>query len=118
MLHGYKRIKNDIWYFRKDHYCPDCGTKLQKVAVSKVVNSSSPEAKDFDFSNVDTYMVGNVKFTWDEFECPSCQKHLTVSEMKKIEGIPLPQKSGKLGVVLFLVFGILLLIAIHLIGKH
>ena len=77
-IKGYKRIKNHILYFRKDHFCPDCKAKLEKVAVSKVVNSRSPEAKDFDFDMFGSYAVGDVKFTWDEFECPNCKKHLTV----------------------------------------
>jgi ssDNA-binding Zn-finger/Zn-ribbon topoisomerase 1 len=84
--HGYKREYNDVLYFKKDHFCPDCGTKLEKVPVSKVVNSRSPEAKDFDFSmGSGTYAVGDIQFTWDEFECPNCKKHLTVKEMKKFE---------------------------------
>ena len=37
MPHGYKREYNDIFYFRKDHFCPECKTKLEKVPVSKVV---------------------------------------------------------------------------------
>ena len=58
MPHGYKREYNDVLYFKKDHFCPDCKTKLEKVPVSKVVNSRSPEAKDFDFSiGGDTYAV-------------------------------------------------------------
>lgn len=68
MPHGYKREYNDILYFRKDHFCPDCGEKLEKVAVSKVVSSKSPEAKDFDFSIGDVFAVGDIKFTWDELE--------------------------------------------------
>ena len=74
MPHGYQRIYKDIFYLRKAHFCPDCGTKLEKVAVSKVVNSRSPEAKNFDFSIDGVHMMGDVQFTWDEFECPNCKK--------------------------------------------
>ena len=117
--HGYKRIKNDIFYFRQDHFCPGCGTKLEKVPVSKVVNSKSPEAKDFDFSMAGgTYMIGDIQFTWDEFECPACKRHLSVNEMKEIEGVPLPQKSGKLAKVLFYIIGLLFVIAVVLIKKY
>lgn len=116
---GYKRIKTDIFYLRKAHICPDCGEKLVKVAVSKVINSRSPEAAQFDFSmGGDTYMIGDVKFVWDELECPSCKKHLTVSEMKQIEGIPLPAKPGKSGKVLFYVLSVLLLAAAWLWNGH
>ena len=119
MPHGYKRGYNDVLYFRKDHFCPDCKTKLEKVPVSKVVNSRSPEAKDFDFSmGFDSYAVGDIKFTWDEFECPNCKKHLTVNEMKEIEGIPLPKKPSKWHKILFYVFGILFLIAVALLKKY
>ena len=119
MPHGYKREYNDVLYFKKDHFCPDCGTKLEKVPVTKVVNSRSPEAKDFDFSiGCDTYAVGDIQFTWDEFECPNCKKHLTVNEMKEIEGVSLPKTPSKLRKILFYVFGILFLIAIALLKKY
>lgn len=119
MPHGYKREYNDVFYFRKDHFCPNCKTKLEKVPVSKVVNSRSPEAKDFDFSMCGgNFAVGDIQFTWDEFECPNCKKHLTVSEMKEIEGIPLPKKPTKWGKFLYYIFGILFIIAIALIKKY
>ena len=118
MSNGYKREYNDVLYFRKDHFCPDCGTKLEKVAVSKVVNSRSPEAKEFDFRLGDTFMVGDVRFTWDEFECPNCKRHLTVNEMKEIEGIPLPKKPRKWQKILFYIFGILFLMAVAFLKKY
>ena len=119
MPHGYKREYNDVFYFRKDHFCPDCKTRLEKVTVSKVVNSRSPEAKDFDFSMPGgNFAVGDIQFTWDEFECPNCKKHLTVNEMKKIEGIPLPKKPNKITKILFYIFGILFLIAVALAKKY
>ena len=119
MPHGYIREYNDGLYFKKDHFCPDCKTKLEKVTVSKVVNSRSPEAKDFDFSmGGGTYAVGDIQFTWYEFECPNCKKHLTINEMKEIEGIPLPKKPSKWHKILFYVFGILFLIAVALAKKY
>ena len=107
-------------YFRKPHYCPTYHTKLQKVAVSKVVNSHSPEARDFVFSLGDSYMVGNIRFTWDEFECPVCHKHLSIKEMKEIEGIKPKTRalSGKLGKILFWIIGILFLFAVLHIRKY
>ena len=119
MPHGYKREYNDIFYFRKDHFCPECKTKLEKVPVSKVVNSRSSEAKDFDFSMPGgIFAIGDIQFTWDEFECPNCKKHLTVNEMKAIEGISLPKKPSKLRKILFYIFGILLIIAVALMKKY
>ncbi len=85
MLNGIKYFNDDVIYMIKKHYCPDCKTLLQKVKVSRIVNSKSPEAKNFDFSNVDTWFIGNVKFVWKEFECPECKRHITVKEMKEIE---------------------------------
>lgn len=119
MPHGWKREYNDILYFRKDHFCPDCRTKLEKAPVSKVVHSRSPEAKDFDFSMPGgNFAVGDIQFTWDEFECPNCKKHLTVNEMKEIEGIHLPKKTSKWSKILFYVFVFLFLIAVVLIRKY
>ncbi len=118
MPHGYKREYNDILYFKKDHFCPDCGTKLEKVAVSRVVNAKSPEAKDFDFSMGNTYLVGDVQFTWDEFACPNCEKHLTVNEMKEIEGVPLPKKPSRRSKILFYILGLLFVVAVALIRKY
>ncbi|MBQ1982602.1 MAG: hypothetical protein II229_05210, partial [Clostridia bacterium] len=65
-----------------------------------------------------TYAVGDIKFTWDEFECPNCKKHLTVNEMKEIEGIPLSQKPSKWRKILFCIVGVLFLIAIALLKKY
>ena len=87
-----------------------------------MINSGSPEAKHSDFSMVrGTYAVGDIKFTWDEFECPNCKRHVTVNEMKEIEGIeeiPLPKKSSKRRKILFFIFGILFLIAVAFLKKY
>lgn len=113
---AYKRVYNDISYFKKDHFCPECKAKLAKVQVSRVVNPKSPEAADFDFSGpCRTHLVGDVQFTYDEFECPECKKHLSVNEMKEIEGIPLPKKPSKLKKTLFYAFWLLVFVAIGLI---
>ena len=84
---GIKRIFKCPFYVNwKKHYCPECHEKLEKIKVSKIVNSRSPEAADFDFLNTcDTYMIGNVKFIWTEFQCPACGKQISIDEMKKIE---------------------------------
>lgn len=117
MPQGYKRIKNDISYFKKEHFCPDCNTKLEKVPASKVVNSFSPEAKDFDFKMAGhVYAIGDIEFTWDEFECPACKRHLTVKEMKEIEGGSSSESSSILIRVLYYIF-IILLIA-NILIKH
>lgn len=110
MIHGIQYINKDVFYVRKAHFCPHCKTKMKTVKVSRVVNSRSPEAKDFDFSNGDTYMVGNIKFVWKEFECPSCGLHLTVQQMKEAEGVAPLEKEPKrrMGIILFVAVAILL----------
>ena len=90
MVVGKKYMSNAIFYtmFRK-HYCPVCGTKLSHKKVSKIVNSNSPEAKNYDFSLGDSFMTGDVKFIGKVFYCPSCGKEISVSEMRNYE------KAGK-----------------------
>lgn len=81
MITGIQYFNDNVLYMMKKHYCPFCNTRLKKVKVSCIVNSDSPEAKDFDFTD----LCGNVKFVWKEFECEQCKKHFTVKEMKKFE---------------------------------
>lgn len=119
MPQGFKRAYNDIFYLRKEHFCPSCHTKLEKVSVSRVVNSRSPEAKDFDFRMAGgTRMIGDVRFTWDELECPKCKRHLTVKEMKEIEGIPVPEKPSRLSKILWYVLGLLIVLALTWLRKY
>lgn len=71
----------------KKHNCPVCKRKLEKMKVSKIVNSKSDEAKKFDFSFAggDGFMSGNVKFIWTEFNCPRCDKNYSINEIYMIE---------------------------------
>ena len=88
MAYGKKFVYEDITYLRKNHFCPTCEGKVDVVSVSCVIDPKSEEAKDFDFTlGNGTNMVGPVEFHWKEFECRECQKHYTVRQMKKIEGI-------------------------------
>ena len=81
-----RRIFKSPFYTNfKNHFCPECHAKLDKIKCSKIVNSNSSDAKNFDFETLDGYMVGNVKFIWLEFKCPNCNKQLSIDEMKKIE---------------------------------
>lgn len=81
-----QRIYKKPFYVNfKKHFCTDCGIKLKKVVLSKIVNSNSPEAKNYDFHTFDNYMVGNVKFIWTAFQCPNCNRQFTIEEMKDIE---------------------------------
>lgn len=67
------------------HFCPVCGEELQKIKISKIVNSKSEEAKNYDFSSVDGYMVGNDKFIWTEFHCEKCDKNFSINSIYQAE---------------------------------
>lgn len=83
--HVQRIFKNPLYVNFKKHYCPECHSKLKKIKVSKIVNSSSPESEEFDFQSGETYMIGNVKFIWTEFQCPACGKKFSIDKMKSIE---------------------------------
>ena len=74
-----------IFVYLKKHKCPKCSTTLNVEQESVVVNSKSPEAKNYDFSNFDTFMLGDVKFINDIFACPGCGNRISIEEMKRIE---------------------------------
>ncbi len=69
------------------HFCPVCGEELRKIKISKIVNSKSEEAKNYDFSSPggDGYMVGNVKFIWTEFHCEKCDKNFSINSIYQAE---------------------------------
>lgn len=76
---------NPFYVHWKKHVCPKCGSKAELRYVSKIVNSKSPEAKDYDFSAGDTYFVGDVEYRTRYFYCPKCQIDISFQEMKKFE---------------------------------
>ena len=85
-IHGVKREwSNPFWVQFKKHDCPVCNDPLTVTKVSKVVNSRSVEAKDYDFSSVDTDMVGNIKFVRTAFRCDACDKVFSIREIREIE---------------------------------
>ncbi len=86
--HGVKRIWNSPYpfYLKKKHFCADCGTILDVIKVSRIVDSTSPEAEKFDFSlSTGGYAVGKIKFIWNELTCPQCGRQYTVEEIRHIE---------------------------------
>ena len=85
-IHGVKREwANPFWVRFKKHHCPICNGLLTVTKVSKVVNSSSEEAKDYDFSSADTHMIGNVKFIQTAFHCNACDKVFSTQEIRTNE---------------------------------
>ena len=86
MIHGISYEYCCSWfYLRKKHLCPNCITALGLKKREVIVNSESEEAKNYDFSCVDTYLRGNIKFVTFYFECPSCQTAYEIKELKKLE---------------------------------
>lgn len=86
MITGTKYINHDLFFtLFKKHYCPTCNKRLRLVKKSKIINSGSPEAANFDFSLADSFMKGNVRFVWKEFQCPACQTEYTIEDMKRRE---------------------------------
>lgn len=82
-----KKFIGESWlytYFKK-HYCPICNEKLEVKKISRVVNSKSSEAKNYDFSLGDSFLVGDVEFIFYVFSCPKCNKQYSVQEMKRNE---------------------------------
>ena len=85
-IHGVNREwSKPFWVRFKKHYCPTCMNLLTTTKVSKIVNSNSEEAKDYDFSSGDTYMIGNIKFIWTEFLCTACGKTYSLQEIRENE---------------------------------
>jgi len=86
MIHGKITRYNCSWfYLRKKHFCPSCQNTLERKKREVVVNSESEEARNYDFSCVDTYLCGNIKFVTFYFECPSCGKTYEIRELKTLE---------------------------------
>lgn len=91
---GWQIMKNAIKYVYdvnpfyvhwKRHFCPKCGNKLELRYASRIINSKSPEATDYDFSVGDTFFVGDVEFRIGYFHCLNCQLDISFKEMKKYE---------------------------------
>ncbi len=69
----------------KKHVCPKCGSKVELRYISESVNSKSPEAKGYDFSVGDTFLVGDVEFRTRCFYCPKCMINISFQEMQRFE---------------------------------
>ena len=109
MIHGKVSSLTGTLYFKKEHKCPKCKTTMEAITVKKVVNSNSPEAKQYDFRlRRGVYLKGNIEFSWKELKCPACGAQFTMEQMQKIEFESLDpeqkikqEKKEKLKVALF-----------------
>ena len=81
MISGVKHINSHPFFFLKKHYCPKCNEKLKVVKEFKIINSNSAEAKNYDFSMVDTYLSGDVKFIFKKLECTKCKVRFSAEEI-------------------------------------
>lgn len=78
---------NPFYIHWRKHICPKCGAKLRTAYDSTIVNSNSPEAKEYDFSIAagDSYLTGDVEFRTGYFKCQKCEFTISFDEMKKYE---------------------------------
>ncbi len=84
-VHGVKREYSNPFFCMKKHFCPVCHKILEKSETETIVNSRSAEAKNYDFSNGDCFMTGNIKFIKTVFRCNECNKIYTTKEVKENE---------------------------------
>lgn len=86
MKTGKKRIWSAPFFTHfRAHYCPECCARLTLEKMSKVVNSGSAEAKQFEFDLGDTSMAGDVEFVYDEFHCESCGFRILPTALRQWE---------------------------------
>jgi len=70
----------------RKYYCPICWKTVQVRVKSQIIDTKSEEAKNFDFPVFEGgAVVGKVKFVWDVFYCASCDKEITITEMREFE---------------------------------
>ena len=82
-IQGVKRECHNPLFLYKKHFCPKCGSKLHVIKIEKIVDSASPEAKKYDFSFGNGFMVGEVKFIRTAFLCKKCKKKYSVDAVKR-----------------------------------
>ena len=82
-IHGVKHEWSHPIFCMKKHYCPYCNERLEKTKTETIVNTESEEAKNYDFSNGDGFLVGNIKFIRTVFRCNKCNKTFTIKEVKE-----------------------------------
>ena len=78
-------IKGPIFVFYKIHKCPNCKKTIIPKKIKKVINSDSINANNYDFSFGDSYLIGDVEFTFYIFFCGFCNKEYQIKEIQKYE---------------------------------
>lgn len=79
--------KHMIYVHVLKHNCPQCGKQLKVRYESKIVNSNSEEAKNYNFSSGggDYILSGDVDFRVPYFFCLTCQRRLSIDDIMHIE---------------------------------
>lgn len=72
---------NFFYTHLKKHCCPKCGRRVQTRYMDKSINSDSPEAKEYDFSDTE----GEIRFRTIYFYCLDCRKDISLDDMKGFE---------------------------------
>ena len=92
-IHGRKITKTVRFGPKKEHFCPICNSRLELQEVTRIINANSEEAKYYDLSTGvfrRRHMLGNIKYTGEEYYCPECNKYIPRKKIKEYE-----LKSGK-----------------------
>ncbi|GHV78035.1 hypothetical protein AGMMS49942_28560 [Spirochaetia bacterium] len=77
-------ITNPTNTFIKKHFCPYCQSKLETRMDTKIVNTHSPEAKEFDrFIDID--FIGDVEVSYYVFHCEACDKEYKLDDIEIYE---------------------------------
>ena len=69
----------------RKHFCPKCGTLLERITFTKSVDPNSLEGQLHNFNASEFCSSGNVQFTWDEFRCTKCGKYLSAKKIRQLE---------------------------------
>ena len=109
----YSYMGNPIYTHLKKHYCPNCGEKLEIGSIKTIVNSRSPEARNYDLSCGDSTLIGNIEFYTAAFHCPQCLRDIPFKEMRRLEGYTNEgqKKSFKKRILILSVISVFLVIA-------
>jgi hypothetical protein len=87
-----KKPKNISWQFespnfvfKQKHKCPNCDKKIIARKIYEIINSKSIEAKKYDFSAGDGYLLGDVIFIYYVFYCEYCNRRYKIKEIRNYE---------------------------------
>jgi len=60
-------LDRPIFVFKKIHKCPNCSNKIIPKIIIKNINTNSEEAKNYDFSAGDSFLIGDVEYKYYVF---------------------------------------------------